>query len=386
MAVFSTVFARLVWLFMLVIPLAAGAADSQVIPSLNHNIRITTLADGLESPWAMAILPDGDILVTEQPGRVRLVHDGELVSQAIDGMPEAPGRLHSGYMDIALHPDFSENQLVYLAHSRINDNGSTLVVTRARLDGMRFTNVEEIFEAFAWEPRELNYGSRIAFDGAGFMYITIGDRGPDGEPKAQDLAYHNGKTVRLHDDGRVPADNPFVNTPGALPEIFSYGHRNQQGLMLNPVTGEMWASEHGPRGGDEVNILKAGANYGWPVVSFGRTYPGELITDEPMKDGMEAPRWFWVPSIGISDIIYYDGDAFPEWKNHLIVTGMSGMMLQTVVLEGRASRERESLLTPLMAEFRDVDADAAGNIYALVRRQAGQEGNSGKLLKLEPAN
>ncbi len=362
------------------------AADSLVIPSLSRDIRVTTLVDNLESPWAMAILPDGDILVTEQPGRLRLVHDGILVPEPINGTPEVGGRLHSGLMDIALHPDFSSNQLVYMTHSRINDMGSTLVVTRARLDGMQLVNSEVLFEAFAWEPRELNYGSRVAFDGQGYLYITIGDRGPDGEPKAQDMAFHNGKTVRLHDDGRIPADNPFVNTPGALPEIFSYGHRNQQGLMLNPVTGEIWASEHGPRGGDEVNILKPGANYGWPVVSFGRTYPGELITNDPMMDGIEPPRWFWVPSIGISDIIYYDGDAFPEWKNHLIVTGMSGMMLQTVVLEGRASRERESLLTQLMAEFRDVDTDADGNIYALVRKTAGADDNAGKLLKLEPAD
>lgn len=365
-------------------PSIVQAADSQLMHSINHTFRVTTIADGLDRPWALAMLPDGDILITEQPGRLRLVRDGVLLEAVISGTPAVDGRLHSGLMDIAIHPDFADNRLVYMSHSRINDKGTTLVVTRARLDGMRLVDSEEIFEAYAWEPRELNYGSRVAFDANGYLFITIGDRGPDGEPKAQDLAYHHGKTVRLHDDGNVPADNPFVNTPGALPEIWSYGHRNQQGLMLHPVTGEMWASEHGPRGGDEVNVLKAGANYGWPLVSFGRTYSDEQITDDPMKTGMTPPRWFWVPSIGISDIIYYDGNAFPEWKNHLIVTGLSGMMLQTVLLEGRGSRERENLLTSLRYEFRDIDADATGNLYALVRRDARGSENSGRLLKLTP--
>ena len=366
--------------------MAAAAADVQVLPSFDYDIRVTTIADGLEEPWAMAVLPNGDILITEQPGRLRVVRAGTLVEEPVAGTPEVGGRLHSGLMDVALHPDFAGNGLVYLSHSRINDKGSTVVVTRARLDGMRLVNPEEVFEAFAWEPRELNYGSRVAFDNEGYLYITIGDRGPDGEPKAQDLAYHHGKTVRLHDDGRVPADNPFVNTPGALPEIFSYGHRNQQGLVLNPVTGEMWASEHGPRGGDEVNVLKAGGNYGWPVVSFGRTYDGEQITDDPMQAGMVPPQWYWVPSIGISDILYYDGDAFPAWKNRLIVTGMSGMMLQTVLLEGRGARERESLLTSLRQQFRDVDVDADGNLFVLARHDADNTPNSGRLLRLEPVD
>ena len=184
----NTLSCGLAAIFILAMPPTTLAADSQVIPSLNHDIRVTTLVDGLESPWAMAILPDGDILVTEQPGRLRLVHDGMLVPEPVSGTPEVGGRLHSGLMDIALHPDFASNHLVYMTHSRIIDKGSTLVVTRARLDGMRLVDSEEIFEAFAWEPRELNYGSRVAFDGDGYLYITIGDRGPDGEPKAQDLA------------------------------------------------------------------------------------------------------------------------------------------------------------------------------------------------------
>lgn len=374
-------------LVVIFISLRAVAADnSQVVESFDHNIRVITVTENLDRPWAMAMLPDGDILLTEQPGRLRMVRDGRLLPQAVSGTPEVSGRLHSGYMDIALHPDFASNQLIYLSHSKINDKGSTVAVTRGRLEDMALVDSEEIFEALAWDARELNYGSRLAFDEDGYLFVSIGDRGPDGEPKAQDLGYHHGKIVRLHDDGSIPDDNPFRNVDGALPEIYSYGHRNPQGMMLNPLTGEIWASEHGPRGGDEVNIIKAGANYGWPIVSFGRAYTDEAITDNPMMVGMEAPRWFWVPSIGISDIIYYDGAAFPQWQNKLFVTGMSGMMLQSVVLEGRASRERESLLTSLRLQYRDVDVDEAGNIYLVVRQNAQASENTGMLLRLEPAN
>lgn len=371
---------------LLQFPYVEAADNGTVIESLDHNIMVTTVADNLELPWSMAMLANGDILVTEQPGRLRLVSEGQLQSQPITGTPEITGRLHSGLMDVALHPEFETNHLIYLTHSKITDEGSTVAVTRGRLEGTALVDSEEIFRALAWEPRELNYGSRAAFDGEGYLYITIGDRGPDGEPKAQDLSSHHGKTVRLHDDGSIPTDNPFVNTPGALPEIWTYGHRNQQGLMFNEATGEMWASEHGPRGGDEVNILKGGANYGWPLVSFGRAYTDELITNNPMMEGIEPPRWFWVPSIGISDIIHYNGDAFPEWKNKLFVTGMSGMMLQNVIIVGRASRARENILTGLRYQFRDIDVDAQGNIYALVRQDAAMSENSGKLLKLEPAD
>lgn len=365
---------------------AFAADNTQLVESFDHTIRVITVAENLDRPWAMALLPDGDILLTEQPGRLRRVRAGRLMPQAVSGTPEVSGRLHSGYMDIALHPDFSSNQLIYLSHSRINDQGSTLVVTRGRLEDMALVDSEEVFEAFAWDARELNYGSRLAFDADGYLYVSIGDRGPDGEPKAQDLGYHHGKIVRLHDDGSIPDDNPFLNVDGALPEIYSYGHRNPQGMMLHPGSGEIWASEHGPRGGDEVNIIRAGANYGWPIVSFGRAYSDEAITNNPMMVGMEAPRWFWVPSIGISDIIYYDGVAFPEWQNRLFVTGMSGMMLQSVVLEGRTSRERESLLTSLRLQYRDVDVDEEGHIYLVVRQNTAASENTGMLLRLEPAN
>jgi glucose/arabinose dehydrogenase len=365
---------------------ASAAENSLVFESNDHDIQVKVIADGLDLPWGMAMLANGDILVTEQPGRLRLISEGQLQSQPITGTPAITGRLHSGLMDVTLHPEFETNHLIYLTHSKITNQGSTVAVTRGRLEGTVMVDSEEIFQALAWEPRELNYGSRVAFDGEGYLYITIGDRGPDGEPKAQDLGSHHGKTVRLHDDGSIPTDNPFVNTPGALSDIWTYGHRNQQGLMFNEVTGEMWASEHGPRGGDEVNILKAGANYGWPIVSFGRAYTDELITDNPMMEGIEPPRWFWVPSIGISDIIHYSGDAFPEWKNKMFVTGMSGMMLQSLVLEGRASRARENILTGLRYQFRDIDVDAQGNIYALVRQDAAMSENSGKLLKLEPVD
>jgi glucose/arabinose dehydrogenase len=326
----------------------------------------------------------GDVLVSERPGRLRLVRGGSLVPEPLAGVPEVIYHNHGGLMDVALHPDFAANQLVYLTYSKAGEQGGTTAVFRARLEGMRLVDGEDIFVADAWQTRNVNFGSRVLFDRDGFLYLSIGDRGPDTEPLAQDLTVHNGKILRLRDDGSIPGDNPFAGRAGARPEIFTYGHRNPQGMMLHPQTGAIWASEHGPLGGDEVNVILPGRNYGWPLVSFGKQYSGETITKDPYASGFEPPIFFWVPSIGISDLLIYTGDRFAAWQGELIVTGLRSGLIQRVRLEGSGSRERESMLTSLRGQFRDIHQDDAGLLYLLTREDSNGPEASGRLLRLEP--
>jgi len=351
-----------------------------------QNIRVIPVIRGLDSPWAMAFLPNGDMLLTERPGRLRLIHNGKLDDEPIAGLPEIQFGTHGGLLDVTLHPNFTTNSLVYFTYSKGGEKGSTTAVARGRLEGKRLTDVKDLFVADAWTKGSLNPGSRVVFDKNGMMYMSIGDRGPTTEPLSQDLGVHNGKIVRLYDDGRVPPDNPFVHKAGARPEIYSYGHRNPQGMTVNPQTGEVWASEHGPMGGDEVNIIKSGANYGWPVVSYGRKYSGEIISQSPFREGMEPARFFWVPSIGISEVLFYTGDRFPAWKGQLLITAMSGRMIQRVRLEGRGQNERELMLTELRQEIRDIKQAPDGLLYLVTRQDAKHTAKSGMVLRLEPAN
>jgi glucose/arabinose dehydrogenase len=350
-----------------------------------QKIRIIPIAQGLDSPWSMALLPSGDILVTERPGRLRLIRNGKLEDEPIGGLPEIKFGTHGGLLDVTLHPNFENNGWIYFAYSKGGERGVTTAVSRGRLDGKRLVDVADVFVADAWTPGSLNVGGRVVFDKTGMLYTSIGDRGPTTEPLSQDLGNHNGKIVRLHDDGRIPSDNPFVNRPGAKAEIYSYGHRNPQGMTVHPETGEVWASEHGPMGGDEVNVIRRGANYGWPVVSYGRKYTGEIISQQPFRDGMEPPRFFWVPSIGISGILFYTGDRFPAWKGQLLVTGMSGRMIQCVRLAGRGQNERELMLMELRQEIRDIRQGPDGLIYLVTRQNSNRTPKSGMVLRIEPA-
>ena len=348
-------------------------------------VRVVPIVQGLDSPWSMAFLPDGSILVTERPGRLRIIRDGKLQAEPIAGVPKAQFGTHGGLLDIALHPNFARNNWIYLTYSKAGEKGVTTAVARAHWDGKQLLDTADVFVADAWTQGSLNVGGRIAFDKDGMMYASIGDRGPTTEPLSQDLSNHNGKIVRLFDDGRVPPDNPFVGRAGAKPEIFSYGHRNPQGMTVNPETGAVWASEHGPMGGDEVNIIKPGANYGWPVVSYGRKYTGEIISEQPTRQGMESPRFFWVPSIGISGMVFYTGDRFPAWKGQLLITAMSGRMIQRVRLMGRGQNERELMLSELRQEIRDVRQGPDGLIYLVTRQDAKHTAKSGMVLRIEPA-
>lgn len=352
-------------------------------------IRVVAIAAGLASPWGLEFLPNGDMIFTERPGALRVVRDGKLVPEPVEGVPDVRYRLHGGLLDVAVHPDFERNGLIYLAYSktlvRDGETGGSTAVFKARFDGRRLVDGRDIFVADAWTPLDVNFGSRIQFGADGKMFVSVGDRGPNGEPLAQDLSVHNGKILRLNDDGTVPADNPFVDNPGASPAIYSYGHRNVQGMTIRPGTDELWASEHGPLGGDEVNVILPGRNYGWPIISFGKKYDGSTITDQPWREGMEQPRFYWVPSIGISGLLFYTADRYPEWQGELFVTGMSGMMVQRVRMQGRGTAERESLLTSLRQQVRDIQQGPDGLLYVLTRADAERTQRSGMLLRIEPA-
>jgi glucose/arabinose dehydrogenase len=324
----------------------------------------------------MAFLPGGDILVTERPGRLRVIRGGVLDPEPVAGVPEVWASGQGGLLDVALHPDFATNRLVYLSYSKPGEKGATTAVIRGAFDGERLTGVQEIFEADAWNNNRVHFGSRLLFDGKGHLFISIGERGV--MQAAQDLSNHQGTIVRLHDDGRVPADNPFVGRGDARPEIWAYGIRSPQGITFHPETGALWEVEHGPRGGDAINLILPGRNYGWPVITYGINYNGTPITEITEKDGMEQPLHYWVPSIATSGIAIYDGDAFPGWRGSVFVGGLAGTQLARVTFDGTRSVAEETLLAELRHRIRDVRVGPDGYLYLLV------DARGAPMLRLEP--
>lgn len=368
-------------------PTQAGSADVQ--RSAMHDYRIVTVADGLVNPWSIAFLPGGDMLVTERPGRLRIVRNGRLLPDAVAGLPRMRTGGQSGLLDVVPHPNFASNRMLYFSYSKPNADSSegTTAVARGRFENDRLTNVQDIFEAKLWSQGRGHHGSRLAFDRAGFLYISLGDRQspPSGNLEAhpaQDLSNHFGTIVRLHDDGRVPPDNPFVARAGAVPEIFSYGHRNVQGLLVHPETGDVWATEHGPQGGDELNLIQAGKNYGWPVVGFGVNYrTGAAIHSGTHREGMEQPIHVWVPSIGVSGLLLYTGNAFPDWRGNIFAGGMAGEQLVRLTLDGRRVAGVETLVQR-RGRIRDVRQGPDGFIYLAID---DRNGGPTPVLRLEPA-
>jgi aldose sugar dehydrogenase len=341
-----------------------------------QTFRVVTVAEGLRHPWGLAFLPTGEILVTERTGDLRVIRDGRLEATPVAGVPEVWAQGQGGLLGIAVHPQYQSNQLVYLSYSKPGPRGATTAVVRGRFDGARLAEVEEIFEAEAWSRDGRHFGSRLVFDGAGYLYITVGDRGAMAE--AQNLTNHQGTTIRLHDDGRVPADNPLIDEPGARPEIYTYGNRNAQGMAVHPTTGEVWQNEHGPRGGDEINIVRPGANYGWPLVTHGVDYSGAVITDQTEAEGIQPPFLHWTPSIAPSGMAFYTGDAFPRWRGNVFVGALAGMHLRRVVVDGTQVVSQEPLLTDAGYRFRDVVTGPDGYLYLLV------DAVSAPVLRLEP--
>ena len=362
------------------------AAQQDVYKSANHDYRVVTVVDALVQPWSIAFLPNGDWLITERPGRLRIVRNGKVLPQAVEGTPKVFTSTQAGLLEVALHPDFATNRFLYLTYSKpgVGDESTTALV-RGRFENDRLTDVKELFASVS---SGLNhYGGKIAFDRNGYLWLTLGDRQvpPQGNLEAhpaQDLSNHHGKLIRLHDDGRVPADNPFVGRAGAKPEIWSYGHRNMQGIAIHPVTGDIWTNEHGPQGGDELNLELPGRNYGWPVIGFGVNYTtGAAIHSGTMREGMEQPRQVWVPSIGISGAMFYTGDRFPEWRGSLFVGGMAGQQLVRLTLNGQRVTGREELVSQ-RGRIRDVRQGPDGLIYLVTDNREGQPT---PIYRLEPA-
>ncbi len=364
--------------------ITAAPAGAQVVQSQQHDFTIEIVADGFENPWSIAFLPDGDILVTERPGRLRIIRDGELLPDSVGPMPAVRHEGQGGLQEVAVHPDFESNRLIYLSYAKGNEDNSqsTTALLRARFENDTLTDVEEIFEANAWGERAGHYGAKIAFDADGYLFLSVGDRQfiPQGDLEnlaahpAQNPMTHHGTILRLHDDGSVPDDNPFVGRSDGLPEIWSYGHRNPQGLAINPETGDVWTTEHGPQGGDELNVSRPGLNYGWPVIGYGVNYrTGLAIHATPYREGMEQPEVYWVPSIGASGLAFYTGDAFPMWQGNLFAGGLSAehQRLSRIWLNeqgGVAHRE------PLLAgdlRIRDVREGPDGYIYLAVDNRVG---------------
>lgn len=365
------------------------------LPAGRQQIRVVLVSDGLVAPWDIVFVPGGnDLLVTESNGKLRLIEAGKLRPEPVWTAPSPPGNdvLHG----VVVHPDFARNRLVYVSYLKGDDTRQTLAISRGALEGGKLVGAEEIFVADAWENARMAFNGRMEFGPDKTLYVTVGDRDPlccgvqddnSVRIRAQSLADHVGKTLRLTDDGKAPADNPFVGRAGAKPEIFTYGHRNGFGLRFHPETGELWQMEIGPMGGDEINILKPGANYGWPLVSQGRNYTGTLVSEQPWhREGMEQPRMFWVPQISPAGMAFYTGDPFPEWRNNLIVGALSGQHVQRISFgnPGQAER-RDVLLRELGVRFRDVEIGPDGFIYLSTEVRYGSGQPDGTVLRLEPA-
>jgi len=377
-------------------PAPRDAATSPVFDVQGGRIRVVTIATGLVHPWSLAFLPDGrTMLVTERAGRLRIVRDGVLDPQPVWNAPPLPGTGADNLHAVVVHPQFAQNRFVYVSYPKEGERGRTLAVARGRLDGATLTDVRDIFVADAWETSG-NLAGRMLFGPDGTLYVTVGDRdrlcciGRDDDSlriKAQGLDNHVGKVLRIRDDGSVPPDNPFVRRAGAKPEIFTYGHRNGYGLAFHPETGALWEAEIGPLGGDELNILLPGRNYGWPLVSMGRNYTGTLVSEEPwFRRGMENPRMFWVPSISPSSIAFYTGERFPRWKGSLFVGALNGQQLQRVSFNQPSQAERrEPLLRQLGVRIRDVQQGPDGCLYVATELMSGGSAADGTVLRIEPA-
>lgn len=365
-----------VWASALHSPLAGA----ETIASEKQRFKVVTLTEGLEHPWGVAFLPDGRRLVTERPGRLRLVGpDGRLDPQPISGLPPIVAKNQGGLLDVALHPDYPRNGWLYLSYVGEGPGGYGTEVLRARLEGHALRDLQVLFRLQPKSSTSHHFGSRLVFDRKGYLYITLGDRGD--KDRAQKLDDHAGSVIRLHDDGRVPDDNPFVGQGAARPEKFTLGNRNLQGAALHPASGEIWAHEHGPQGGDEINIIRAGVNYGWPVITYGRNYGiGTKIGEGTAKPGMAQPLLHWTPSIAPSGMAFYTGQRFPQWQDNLFVGALRGEMLVRLELDGERVVQQERLLEDKVGRIRDVRTGPDGLLYLLI------DSAQGRLLRLEPAD
>ncbi|HUQ50808.1 MAG TPA: PQQ-dependent sugar dehydrogenase [Gammaproteobacteria bacterium] len=371
---------------------ASAAGSATTLDVQGGQIRVVTVAAGLLHPWSIALLPENGSMLVAERGQIRLIRNDSLVAEPV--WSAAGVAANNDLKWITLHPRFASNQLVYLSYSKGGERGTTLAVARGKFDGRKLNDVKDVFVADAWEMGG-NIGGKILFGPDETLYVTVGDRdrlcctGTEDNSlrmKAQSLSNHVGKTLRIRDDGSVPPDNPFVGRAGAKPEIFTYGHRNGYGLAFNPETGVLWQAEIGPMGGDEVNILLPGHNYGWPVVSMGRNYTGSLVSDKPYyQDGMDNARMFWVPSISPSSLVFYTGEAFANWRNNMFVGALTGLSLQRIAFGQPSQAERrEPVLRSLNLRIRDVQQSRDGYLFVATERSFGGSEANGSILRLEP--
>lgn len=366
----------------LALAVTVTSAAGPVFRSEKASFSVNALSGGLEHPWALAFLPDGRFLVTERPGRLRVIAaDGKLDPRPVGGVPAVAAVGQGGLLDVVLHPKFGDNGWVYLSYAGAGPGGIGTEVARGRWvsdrAGHRLEGLQVIYRQQPKSDTKVHFGSRLVFDRAGLLYVTQGDRGE--MTRAQPLDDLAGKVVRLRDDGSVPPDNPWSGKAGARPEIFSLGHRSMQGAAMHPVSGELWAHEHGPQGGDEINVVRAGRNYGWPVITYGVNYGiGTKIGVGTQREGMEQPVLQWTPSIAPSGMAFYTGERFPGWRGNLLVGALKFRMLLRLELDGERVVHEERLLAERFGRIRDVRQGPDGLVYLLTDEPDGQ------LLRLEP--
>jgi aldose sugar dehydrogenase len=370
---------------LLVVLLAAAGTGAcqdapQVAPSGETKVDVTTVAKGLEHPWSLAFLPDGRMLVTERQGRLRYVTQDGALSEPIAGVPRVYAEGQGGLLDVVLDPAFGKNSTIYLSYAEPGVDGTNgTAVARARLDGQALREVKVIFRQQPKVASKHHFGSRLVFARDGNLFVTTGERNSERD-KAQDLGTHLGKILRITPDGGAPPDNPFTGRTGTRPEIWSYGHRNAQGAALHPDTGQLWEIEHGPRGGDEINLPLAGRNYGWPVITYGREYSGQKVGDGiTAKEGMEQPVHYWVPSIAPSGMAFHDGRGYPAWKGRLFVGALAAAQLVRLEVEpgGKVLHEERYAIGK---RVRDVREGPDGALYLATDEDAGE------ILRVVPAN
>ncbi|MBL75231.1 MAG: oxidoreductase [Idiomarinaceae bacterium] len=353
---------------------------AQEVETERHTLSLETISEGLNHPWGIAFLPSGDMLVTERSGTLNIItQDGQ--KTPIQGTPEVVAKSQGGLLDVNIDPDYADNGWVYISYSEKDPkggNGNSTAVMRGKIDGDKWTQGEVIFRQAPKYESNAHFGSRLVFSPEGHLFITLGERYSRMQD-AQTLDNHHGKIVRIWPDGSIPKDNPFVGNDDALDEIWSYGHRNVQGAAIHPDTGELWTIEHGPQGGDEVNIPKAGKNYGWPTITYGEDYGGGEIGIGTHKEGMEQPFYYWLPSIATAGSIFYTGDKFPKWKGDLLVTALRGQTIARLDLEeGRVLHEERMLEDATSFRIRDIEQGPEGFLYILT------DADSGQLIKLSP--
>ncbi|WP_067150391.1 PQQ-dependent sugar dehydrogenase [Pseudotamlana agarivorans] len=362
---------HITFLIILLLTLTACSQQKESIPATtsHYNYKTELIVPDLDIPWGMTFLPDGSMLITEKSGE--LIHFKDNTKHKVSGVPDIYVRGQGGFLDIQLHPNYEETDWIYFSYASAEgegDGGNTAIM-RAHFEAANhklFGN-ERLYKAEPNTRKGQHWGSRIAFDDDGYLYFSIGERGQR-DVNPQDITKDGGKIYRLHDDGRIPSDNPFINSKQAKTAIYSYGHRNPQGLIKNPLTGELWSHEHGPQGGDEINIIKKGKNYGWPVISYGVNYGGTSFTELTHKDGMEQPLFYWTPSIAPSGMTLVTSDKYPEWKNHLLVGSLKFSYLELLTLKDQKVIKREKLFEDI-GRLRHVVQDPDGYIYIAVEGQ-----------------